>query len=253
MKKFLILFCLLAPAVAQAHDHIEVGENPGNPGQLLLAGPAYQLALFVPPGEPLSGYLPDFPGGFFACELTFSTEVNALEPATGSMARVELVSVSGPVGASLAFWEVGATAPTWSRPAGWAAAGNDRPSLAVYQDQTGYGHIHGRAFTTDAAGPFVVTFRAVDENGVRSPSPDKAITFQAQAPPPLAIRMGGGDAVLSFVGRVGLAYDLQTRTNLASGPWATIHDWTDGLGAMREFSDPVAGKTRAFYRIVEYR
>ena len=78
MKK-LILPVLVLTTWAHAHDHVEVGQSSENPSQLALDGPGYQLALFVPQGEPFSGYALDFPGGYFASELTFTTEVNVLD------------------------------------------------------------------------------------------------------------------------------------------------------------------------------
>ncbi len=252
--KFLPPILLLALlTAARAHDHIEIGENPVDPSQLLMEGPAFQLALWVPRGEPFSGYFPDFPGASFACELTFSTETNALEFATGSLARVELVSVSGPAGGSFSFWQTGTPGPIWTRPTGWTAAGDDRPFVVVYEDPTtGYGHLHGRAFTADREGTYTVTFRAVDETGLRTPSPVKTVTFRAQAPPALTLSVGTTNARLAFTTRLNLSYDLQVCENLATDQWTTIASWWDGAATAREFFHPIGPKKRAFYRLVEY-
>lgn len=247
-----ILFLVLTMLAATAHDHIEVGQNPSNPAQLYLDGPSVQLALFVPRGEPFSAYAPDFPGGCFATELTFTTEVNALAFADGSLARVEVVAVTGPAGAALSFWEVGATAPSWTRPSGWTANG-DAPSIVVYEDLTGYGHIHGRAFSIDRPGTYQVSFRALDETGQRTASPVKTVTFTAQEPPTLALAVSGPTANLGFHSRLNLSYDLQSCDNMATGQWQTIASWIDGAAAPRVLADPVANRTRVFYRVVEYR
>ena len=98
-----LLFLLLAVSPTRAHDHVEVGEDPTDSARLGFDGPTFQLALYVPPGEPFSGYVPNFPGNRFANELTFTTDVNALNPAAGADPRIELVSVSGPAGGSFAF------------------------------------------------------------------------------------------------------------------------------------------------------
>jgi hypothetical protein len=92
VKPFLYLF-IFSTALLQAHDHVDVGLNPGNPPRLFLLGPGYQEALYVPRGEPFSFYLPTFPGGWFASELTFTTEIDA-DP------WIEIISVSGPAGGS---------------------------------------------------------------------------------------------------------------------------------------------------------
>jgi hypothetical protein len=255
MNKLLPAVVLLAMLVSVvAHDHVEVGENPANPSQLFLDGPAYQLALHVPRGEPFSGYLPDFPGGCFATELTFTTEVNALDFAADSLARVELVAVSGPAGAAFSFWEVGAAAATWTRPTGWTAGGADRPSLQVYEDLTGYGHVHGRAFSMDRAGTYLISFRAVDDaSPPRAASPIKTITFVAQEPPALSLAMIPAAARVSFSSRLNLSYDLQVCEDLNRGEWTTIASWLDGATSPRTLADPVGARTKAFYRLVEYR
>lgn len=253
MKLSLPAVLLLATALAAgAHDHIEVGRNPSNPAQLYLEGPAVQLALFVPRGEPFSAYAPDFPGGCFATELTFTTEVNALEFADGSLARVEVVAVAGPAGSAFSFWETGATTPSWTRPSGWTANG-DAPSIVVYQDLTGYGHIHGRAFSMDRPGTYQVSFRALDDAGQRTASPVKTVTFTAQEPPALRLAMSGPHANLGFHSRLNLSYDLQFCDDLATGEWQTIASWIDGAAAPRALADPVANRKRVFYRVVEYR
>jgi hypothetical protein len=258
MNKLLPAVVLLAMLVSVlGHDHVEVGENPANPSQLLLGGPAYQLALHVPRGEPFSGYLPDFPGGCFATELTFTTEVNAevnaLNFAEGSLARVELVAVSGPAGGAFSFWESGAATATWTRPTGWSSNGADQPSLVVYEDQTGYGHVHGRAFSMDRPGTYQVSFRAIDEAGQRAPSAIKTITFQAQEPPALSLAMLTGAAQISFRSRLNFSYDLQVCEDLGGGGWTTMASWLDGAAIPRTMADPVGLRRKAFYRLVEYR
>ena len=194
--------------------------------------------------------MPQFPGGWHACELTFTTETNALEPADGADPRIEIVSVSGPAGGSFAFWEVGATAPTWTLPSGWTGPGAAFP--VVFQGDT---HAHGRVFTMDRPGTYTVTFRAVDAAGQYAPSADTTVTFVAQQPPRLSIAAADGDVSLSFTSRVNLVYDLQVCTDLASGEWANVepHTFMDGDGGMIGMTDPVADRPKAFYRLVEYR
>jgi len=249
MKK-IILFLVLGLSVVRAHDHIEVGIDPINEGRLGLDGPGYQLALYVPSGEPFSGYVPQFPGGWHACELTFTTETGALDPADGADPRIEIVAVTGPAGGTFAFWEVGAVEPTISLPVGWAGAGALLP--VIFRGDT---HAHGRCFTMDKPGTYIVTLRAVDNAGGFATSITKAITFHAQQPPELTIGLAGVDVSLSFTSRVNLIYDLQVCTTLASGEWANVEPSTfmDGDGGRIELTDPVAGRLRAFYRLVEYR
>jgi len=205
MKKLLIL-ALILTAWAHAHDHVEVGQSSQSPSQLAFDGPGYQLALFVPQGEPFSGYAPNFPGGYFADELTFTTEVDALNPADGSDPVIELVSVTGPARAFFSFWESGATTPTWSRSSGWTQTESDRPSFPVILG--GETHAHGRIFTADRPGDYQIVFRARDKTNLFSSSTNFTMTFHAQLPPPLSIRLQNGQALISFIPREYLVYDL---------------------------------------------
>jgi hypothetical protein len=66
--------------------------------------------------------------------------------------------------------------------------------------------------------------------------------------------MVGADVALSFTSRANLVYDLQVCTDLASGEWDNVepHRSMDGDGGTKGMTDPVAGRPRAFYRLVEY-
>ncbi len=247
------LIAVLSLCSLQAHDHIEVGLDPANPAKLALVGPSAQTALFVPVGEPFSYAMPQFPGGYYACELTFSADGEVLDFAANSLPRIELLSVAGPTEGLFGFWEAGATSPTWTRPAGWFSTPTDRPSIVVNEDIFGYGHIHGRAFTFNRPGLYTVVFRAVDAAASpRAPSETKTVTFEVLATPQLSIRIESGNALLAFASRAGLTYDLQVSTDLQT--WANVpaHRFINGTGAAIELSDPLADRPRVFYRLVEY-
>lgn len=252
MKRAFFLTCLLPLLVAHAHDHVEVGQSATHPSQLALSGPGYQLALFVPVGETFSGYLPAFPGGCFADELTFTTEVNVLNAADGADPEVELVSVTGPAGGAISFWEAGVILPAWTRPSGWTQTEIDRPSLPVILG--GDGHIHGRAFSANRPGEYHVVFRARDKQNLFFPSLDFPMTIQAQSPPPISIRIENGNARLSFNSKLNLVYDLQICTDLVLNRWSNVQEYVsiDGSGALVDFSLPLA-YPRAFFRLIEYK
>ncbi len=63
LRALIACVCLLGALALRAHDHIEAGVDPLDETRLGLSGPGFQLSLHVPPGEPLSAYLPQFPGG----------------------------------------------------------------------------------------------------------------------------------------------------------------------------------------------
>ena len=243
------LILLLAAGTALAHDHVEVGEDPADPARLGLDGPGYQLAMYVPPGEPFSGYAPLFPGGWHACELTFSTDVNALNPAIGADPRFELVSVKGPTNGVFCFWEADALTPTWTRPVGWTNSPGNTATFAVVVG--GDGHIHGRIFTMNRPGTYTVTFRVVDQAGTYAASLNRTISFEAQLPPPLALSIQGGDAVLSFTSRLNLDYVLQSCGDLGSGIWTT-EATIGGDGTAKTRALPLLGRACMHYRLVEY-
>jgi len=248
MKKILSLILFITGRVL-AHDHVEVGLNPTNSSQLGLEGPSVQLALYLPKGEVLSGYTPAFPGGCFASELTFTTETAVLDPAVGADPEAEILSVTGPAGGWFSFWEVGAASPTWSRPSGWSQTGTNRSSFGVIF--AGDAHAHGRVFSADRPGDYQVTFRARDRNNRFQVSRSHIITFRAQAPPRLSLRLQSNQAVLTFPGRAGLAYDLQMNTNPASTHWTTLVT-QDGSGQTNQAAIPMT-YSRAFFRLIEFK
>lgn len=255
MKRItLIVFLSVAPVFA--HDHVEVGKLTQNATQLAMDGPDVQVAVHVPRGEPFSGYMPNFPGGHHAVELTFTTEINssALYSATNADPRIELVSVTGPPGGSFSFWEVNATQPTWTRATSWSSAQGNVPSLPVVVN--GEDHVHGRCFTMDKPGTYTATFRAVASAGSLSPSTNKTITFRAQQPPQLSIATSGSNILLSFTNRNGFACDLQVCTNLVDGSWANIptHEFMIGAGSRTNLvlTNGLRAGPGAYYRLVEY-
>jgi hypothetical protein len=240
---------LLSPALS-AHSHVDVQAAPS--GQLTLVGATGETMVYVPPGEPFTLYAPQFPGGYYVTELTFSSE-DPLTP--NALPHIQLLSVSGPTGASFAFWEAGATAPTWSRATGWTASAGDHPEFITYEDESGVGHIHGRLFTATHPGTYTVTFRAIDgtTTAPRTASAPYVATIEVLATPPLSIRAEGDFARLSFTSRVDLTYDLQVSTDLLTWNNVPAHQFVAGTGVSIEITDSLAGRHRVFYRLVEYR
>jgi hypothetical protein len=253
MKNLRVFLFLLAGS-ALAHDHVEVGKATQTSTQLAMFGPDVQVAVYVPRGEPFSGYMPVFPGGHHTAELSFTAEVNALWPATNANPRIEIVSVTGPADGSFSFWEANATQPTWSRPVGWSSSQGNVPSFMVVVN--GNNHIHGRCFTMDKPGTYTVVFRATDTANKFSTSTTKTITFRAQQPPQLAIVASGSNVQLSFTSRAGFAYDLQVCTNLALGVWTNFpsHEFMPGNGSRANLTltNGLRASPYSFYRLVEY-
>jgi hypothetical protein len=239
--KILLCLFLLSVGVLRAHDHVYVGLDPTNPQQLYLLSPSDQEALYVPRGARFT--VPRFPGGCFACELSFTTGIDA-DP------WIEITSVLGPSEGAFSFWEADALGPTWSRTTGWTLGQGTAPSFPVIY--FGENHQHGRAFTMDTPGTYSMTFRAVDPNSGLAASQEKTIIFQALPPPQLSIRMENGQVVISFPSRLNFLYDLQVSTDLASGTWdSVVVDFIEGDGAVKETSLTLE-HPRAFFRLVEF-
>jgi hypothetical protein len=103
-------------------------------------------------------------------------------------------------------------------------------------------------------GEYTVTFRVLDKSGAFATSANMKIIFNAQQPPKLSIGVAGGNVSLAFTSRPNLTYDLQVCTDLESGKWDNVnpHTFMDGYGDVKNMSDPVEGRLKAFYRLVEY-
>jgi hypothetical protein len=163
---------------------------------------------------------------------------------------IEITSVLGPLGGSFSFWEADALGPTWSRTTGWTLGQGTAPSFPVIY--FGEYHQHGRVFSMDTPGIYSVNFRAVDADGVLTPSEEKIITFQALPPPQLSIRMENGQVVISFLSRLDFLYDLQISTDLTFDRWdSVVAGFIEGDGTVKETSLKLE-QPRAFFRLVEF-
>ncbi len=176
------LLGLLATVVAQAqHGHLNAGAT--------VAGQGSQLAwvnggLFVES----SGYIGNMPKattGTYAGYNNSGPTLTAL-PATvanggpsgsasalGSFLQFSYTLVTGPDGGKFSFWDSGATLPSSSMGVGQTSGlyllsgGEDNPAAGTVGGDP-YGHLHGRRFTADLPGDYIVAFQAVDTsvNGV---------------------------------------------------------------------------------------
>lgn len=184
----LMALALAAPLHAQ-HGHLNsgaVGQNQGDAlsflnGADFAAGSGYVKALNFAGSGTYAGY---YEGGITltAVHSLSGTDANGIPyvanpngAAPGAFLQYSIVSVEGPTGGTFAFWEAGATAPTFSYASGYTAGG--APDLIVISDaSTGagipggdpFGHLHGRRFTATTAGDYTVGLQLVDTsaNGV---------------------------------------------------------------------------------------
>jgi hypothetical protein len=236
-----------------------------------------QTAPYLPKGEKFDPqYAPNWPGGYFVTELTFTTEIDVSTIGQipysafvlGASPQVELISVSGPLGGTVSFWNFGASTPTWVRSTGWSSPGpSDRPCFTV---PTFGQHEHGRAFAVDVPGDYQLIFQITDQNNILTPcTRPYELTIHAVAPPPLSIRMANGEAILSFRNRTppgslpftGAYYDIQTKADLKDEGWHIFQRRPnqdlypeDENSQTIELTIPVTdpGQPKGFFRIVEH-
>ena len=272
MKKIIYLVAVFTSG-AFAHDHIYIGCERNDPSKLAFEGPSVQYAPYLPKGEKFDPtYAPNWPGGYFVTELTFTTEVDVASVDSisyaafdlGASPQVELISVSGPPGGTITFWDFGASIPTWSRSTGWSSPDtSDRPCFAV---PTYWQHEHGRAFAVDVPGDYQLIFLITDQNNILAPStlPYK-LTIHAVLPPPLSIRITNSEAIISFRNRTpgvpklsGAYYDIQTKADLREQDWEILERRPnqdlypeDETSQTIEFAIPITDP-KAFFRIVEH-
>jgi len=98
-----------------------------------------------------------------------SSKTNAASAAVGAYVVCEVMSVSGPAGATLSFWEQGNGRPTYTFPVGGTyATEKSRFILSNIENGAGrpdgdpFGAIRGRRIVVDKAGEYDVTYRLID-------------------------------------------------------------------------------------------
>lgn len=190
-------------ALHAQHGHLNtgaVGVNPGDKlnfanGAAFAASSGYIKQLNYTNSGNYAGY---FEGSISFTALPTTVANGGPVPgaaAPGSFIRARIDSVTGPSGASFAFWEDHASVPTISYRVGssepsatWALS--DASSGAGTLGGDPFGHLHGRRFTTDSAGDYTVRFSLLDSSTlgpgggpIHAPSDPLTIAFRAVPEP----------------------------------------------------------------------
>ena len=178
-------------------------------------------------------------------------------PALGAFIHAQLVSVDGPVGGAFAFWESGATNPTFSVTAGMTATNTWK--LSENNGVAGtdpYGHFHGRRFTATKPGIYTVGFRAWDfsTNGVaggamHSASEVLKIYFQAG----ICIANVEPDVDhthITFGAKAGYNWQVQYASSLPATNWMGVGTPFAGTDLFVEVLDDQTPTTNRFYRVL---
>ncbi|MCX6921611.1 MAG: hypothetical protein NT154_00090 [Verrucomicrobia bacterium] len=178
--------------------------------------------------------------------------------AQGSCLELELVSLNGPPGASLGFWEPGQSQPRFSLPVGEAASTN-RFVLSESQGAPGadpYGFIQGRRFAVSQPGLYSLGFRVVDTstNGpgggpIHAPSPVYQVYLQAGLTIASLARQGASTTAL-FGGEAARTFYLERSPMLGpSASWQTVAGPLTGTSRLQTLTAPADANPLGFFRL----
>ncbi len=182
-------------------------------------------------------------------------------PAVGSRIAAQVVSLSGPAGGSLQFWEAageqsGSTV-TFSTPVGTTAGTN----YFIVSENDGspgsdpYGHIHYRAFTTTVPGIYVVGLRLIDLstnglNGGPIHAPSDILPLRLQAGLRIEqFQRFTNRVTLSFRSPYAISNILEAADSLSPTSWQTVGTGLFGLGNLQSLSDTNISNPARFYRL----
>jgi hypothetical protein len=260
-------------AAAVGHEHINAGARGSEPG----------AALYFVNGDRFSsesGYVLPFTesatgphAGLFRGSITFTALASTPDyggPAFGHAApgaHLELVveSLTGPPGGSFGFWESEdgeeGSAVTFEISAG-STDGTNRFRLSETAGAPGddpYGHVHGRVFTVNKPGFYVLGVRIIDTstlgpNGEPLHPPSELFQMNLQAGVSLARIEIVTDADeptmrVSFAALTGGTYQLEQASELRAGAeWVPVGDPVPGDDRMKEITVPLRSGS-AFFRL----
>jgi hypothetical protein len=178
--------------------------------------------------------------------------------AEGARLELELVSLNGPPGASLGFWEPAQSQPCFRIPVG-EAAGSNRFVLSECKGAPGedpYGYIQGRRFAVSQPGLYCLGFRVVDSstNGpggipIHTPSPLYQIYLQAGLTITSLVRQGTSTSAL-FGGEAARTFYLERSPALGTpASWQTVAGPLTGTGRLQTLTDPAGSASQYFFRL----
>jgi hypothetical protein len=162
----------------------------------------------------------------------------ATAAAFGSYLVCQIMSVTGPSGGVLTFWEQGAKWPTYEFPVNGAfVTGKNRIILSNVETGAGrsdgdpFGNLRGRRWSVNKAGEYLVTFRLYDtsENHpttaapIHLPSDPLTVKFKTDVVLNIAkLALSNGVSTVAF-NQTGLTnLFVEASTNLAPGSWTVV-------------------------------
>jgi len=178
--------------------------------------------------------------------------------ALGACLELEILSLDGPVGGRLSFWEPGQQQPSFEIAAG-RVNGGLRIRLSDNDATPGadpYGRNEENRFIADRAGLYRLGFRVVDvsangPNGepLHTASEVYHVYLQAGLTADSIVREGTA-AITTFVGTPNANFYLERTAGFeGAGAWQTVAGPLRGMGRLQKLVDLNADGARHFYRL----
>lgn len=257
--------CLAGTLATAQHLHFVAGAEAPVPGTKLIAVNSNDFVAATRFVQTMTFTNQGTHAGYYLANHSFIVAAATAEhggpeagaPALGAWIHMGMVSVAGPAGGEIGYWEVGATNPTIT-----LAAGQTGTNLWRISENDGspgsdpYGHIHGRRFTATKPGLYLIGFRFVDLSAfgitgapIHAPSEIVYVFYQAGITVSAPAKDSG-----SFSVEIGTVFNrvhtLQWAEELS--PSAV---WTDGPSItgdnhFKTLTDATASGPRRFYRVV---
>jgi hypothetical protein len=257
---------------AQAHQHINVAAQSKAQGSKLIFTEAVTLGtnsgtfLYLTLGDPL------YPN-HYQNAATFTSSAGTIwtggpianSAALGSYIEVEVLTLDGPAGGEIGFWEEAddgsSTTQVIAVPVGQRNGTNRFNVSAGFVDPDSgkkdpFGHLHNRRFTATKPGLYTVSFRAIDTSnagadGGPTHSPSDVLTMYFQAGLTLNIKQTPTETILTYPAIARHFVYLDASTNLVEGNWKTITAFApDNHSDFHVTNDPIdPAVPHKFYRL----
>ena len=219
--------------------------------------------LFMSDGDPLYPSLYQSDATFVALPATLWTGGPAPNcAAKGAYIEAKMISVNGPEGGEIGFWqeneEATQTTKLFSLRTG-TSNGTNRFNVSegvTVPELDPFGHIHGRRFSANKPGLYVVGFQLLDTstagtNGGPIHRPSITNYFYFQAGNFINAMAKSNSAVSVRIGvRAFYNYELEANTNPATTNWTRVDGYIGSAHShIQNLSDTNASVTACFYRL----
>lgn len=173
-------------------------------------------------------------------------------PALGSLIEMQVVSIQGPPGGALGFWDPGQEKPVLLHPAGPVSSfrvseGDGTP------ESDPFGQILDRRFLATKPGLYTVGFRAVDvsSHGLTRHPPSEVLHLRFQAGLMItSMKKEAAENQVSFRGQNGKQFYLEATDELGAPiSWRVVDGPSRGTNATMTLRDSTPGAPQRFYRL----